>query len=99
VSDSVLYELDSNEWHYDRVDHVWVCQCETCESDPTMAERPSYADLTAEHTVSDWKPRNWGRHSDTRHLDEPAANVVDLMARLRPYPVVDLDATDAERAA
>jgi hypothetical protein len=90
-----LYEPDGNEWRYDPVEKLWVCQCTHCLFEPHLVEKLTYPDLIAERTVSDWRPRTPGRHSDTRHLDGPAENVVDLLARLRPYPTEDLDEREA----
>jgi hypothetical protein len=51
-----LYELDGTPWIYNPQTHLWECQCRHCHDEPQLAEKLTYADLTAEYTVSDWDP-------------------------------------------
>ncbi|MEV8610189.1 hypothetical protein AB0383_20070 [Amycolatopsis sp. NPDC051373] len=78
-----VYTADGLEWKWDRTVSLWVCQCDECKADPSMREQLTYRDLENEHgTVSDWGvPRAYGKHSHTRHMDEPAVSVLDLVAR------------------
>lgn len=51
-----LYELDGTPWIYNPVTGLWECQCRHCKAEPDLAEKLTFADLTAEVTVSDWIP-------------------------------------------
>jgi hypothetical protein len=53
---NTLYDLDGTAWIYNPQTRLWECQCRHCKDEPHLAEKLSFADLTAEYTVSDWIP-------------------------------------------
>lgn len=93
--DPLLWDAAGQVWRFESSTGYYYCECSNCQEDPVNFEYCRREDLDAEYgpvsttnpkLTQAWVTRVYGKHSDTRGLDEPAVTVGELLARENHFP-------------